>query len=135
MGEVKKHIIAAITALFLLVSITQCSFLPNEFDSVEFNQLAELYVISSKPASQSWWCNPEEVKQMSHLSNVLKVYSQHRFNQNTANIYSEINDLVTELQSRLFPEDRLPSESYCRLKRENIATVSEGALIVFGGRK
>ena len=119
----------------LLFAVAGCAnitnWIPEKYDSVEFSRLAELHVIttSSLTTGQEVWCHPAELSVIHYHAEVLSVYSKHTLKQNIAEIYSEIANLTKELIDR----DE-PSETYCKLKRRNIAELTERALEVFGNR-
>lgn len=119
----------------LLFAVAGCAnitnWIPEKYDSVEFSRLAELHVIttSSLTTGQEVWCHPAELSVIHYHAEVLSVYSKHTLKQNIAEIYSEIANLTEELINR----DE-PSETYCKLKRRNIAELTERALEVFGNR-
>jgi hypothetical protein len=67
---------------------------------------------------------------MDHLAAVLEKYSEHTLNKNTTEIYAEIRSLTRELASRASPSD-----TYCKIKRNNISKVTDETLSVFGNRR
>jgi len=119
-----KHLV-----LLPLLFLAGCNLLPSDFDNVEFDRLASLNVMSIHPVTDDW-CRESELKRMNYVSYILKIYSKYRLNANIAEIYSEIHSLTAELAER---ED--PSNTYCKLKRNNIHKATTKALEVFGGRK
>lgn len=102
--------------------------LPDRFDNVEFAYLVELNVISSNAFSDDY-CRDSELKRMHYNASILEKYSEKTLNINTSDIYKQIKDLTQELVSR---QD--PSQSYCKIKRENISEVTDNALTIFGDR-
>jgi len=117
-----------IGAVLLLGS--SCSFIPDNFDSVEFGHLAELKVT----AGWSDTCKKSEVDRIKYHSRVLVEFSKNTLNSNVASIYTEINGLAEELSDRVEQADT-PSPAYCKIKRGNITKTVDMALDVFGGRK
>lgn len=115
-----------LSVLLLSILLSGCSLIPSKFDNVEFGYLSELKAVSTLDRT----CNKEHLERMKFLSSVLMVYSENTLNENIANVYLEINDLTSELISR-----ENPSVAYCRLKRENISSVTNQALEVFGKRR
>ena len=106
------------------------NWIPEKYDAVEFNRLAELHVISSgKVRDDMVWCLPSELKYIRYNSEVLAVYAEHTLKERIAEIYTEIADLATELATR-----KDPSEAYCRIKRNNISELTYRALEVYGQR-
>lgn len=121
-------------ALSLFLLLSGCSalskFIPSNFDNVEYGMLVELNVIASSPLVEDNWCNDSHLNRMAYISRQLKVYSEHRLNENIANIYSEIDSLAMELRNR-----KNPSTTYCKIKRNNIHKITNETLSVFGDRK
>ena len=106
------------------------NWIPEKYDAVEFNRLAELHVIATGSArDQMVWCMPSELKYIRYNSQVLAVYAEHTLKDRIAEIYAEIADLAQELASR-----QEPSEAYCRIKRNNISELTYRALEVYGQR-
>jgi len=105
-------------------------WMPSEFDNVEFNSLATLYVLANTPASEEEWCNRRELFAMKRMSLRLQVYSEHRLNDNIGDIYRELNSLINELYDR-----ENPTDVYCKIKRMTVAESIDRTLEVFGGRK
>ena len=66
---------------------------------------------------------------MRYYSQFLQRYSEGTLNTNTAEIYAQIDSLVTELSSR-----ENPSTGYCILKKQSIVEVTDKAIETFGGR-
>ena len=116
-----------------LMLIASCAdlkkWIPSDFDNVEFDSLASLYVVAIHPSTDDW-CNKRELQYMDRQSAKLEVYSKYRLNSNINDIYAEIHGLASELNDR-----ESPSGVYCKLKRGNIADATDKALEVFGGRK
>lgn len=121
-------------SVLAIVFITGCAnigkWVPSDFDNVEFAKLAELHVMASEPLDGANWCGPADIGMMDYNARVLAVYSEHRLNDNIKNIYTAIQDLTTELADR---DNK--SETYCKIKRQSIANISEQALATFGDRK
>ena len=127
-----KKVLVTIGLIFAVAGCTSISdWIPEKYDSVEFSRLAELHVIttSSLTTGEDVWCHPAELSVIHYHAEVLSVYSKHTLKENIAEIYSGIADLTEELIER----DE-PSEAYCKLKRRNIAELTERALEVFGNR-
>jgi hypothetical protein len=60
---------------------------------------------------------------------VLNRYSSGELNQNTADIYLEINDLIGELLHRT-----IPFSTYGKIKRQSIADINGAAINTIGAR-
>lgn len=119
----------------IVLGLASCSaidrFMPSDFDNVEYDMLVELNVISkSDLVKEKSWCHPSHLSRMAYLSTRLEVYATHRLNENIVNIYKEINSMAKELRDR---ED--PSNTYCKIKRQNIHKITADTLSVFGSRK
>lgn len=99
--------------------------LPNKFDNVEYRDLVELNVL----AGWSEDCARPELDRMAYLGKILSTYSAGSLNDDVAEIYKEVSDLTVELRAR-----ENPSDTYCKLKRTNIAEATERAIEVFGRR-
>lgn len=120
-----------ITLLLCALFVAGCAnLIPEKYDAVEFNRLAELNVMVKNEVQQSpVWCHPAELNVIDYQSTVLAVYAQHTLKPRIAEIYAEINSLARELNRR-----QEPSEAYCRIKRKNIGELTDQALAVFGNR-
>lgn len=116
--------------VLLATVVASCGIIPDDFDNVEFDRLAELNVLASAPLDGKNWCGGADIGMLNFNAKVLAVYSEHTLNENIANIYLEIADLTQELHDR-----KDPSEAYCKIKRNNIANATQKALDVFGGRR
>lgn len=99
--------------------------LPNKFDNVEYRDLVELNVL----AGWSEGCARPELDRMEYLGKILSTYSAGSLNDDVAEIYKAVGDLTVELRAR-----ENPSDTYCRLKRTNIAEATDRAIQVFGRR-
>lgn len=118
-----------LTILFAVAILSGCSIIgamPDKFDNQEYAYLVELNVTSSHSST----CEIEEIAYMDHLAAVLEKYSEHTLNKNTTEIYAEIRSLTRELASRTSPSD-----TYCKIKRNNISKVTNETLSVFGNRR
>ena len=118
-----------LTILLTAVYLSSCSIIdaiPDKFDNQEYAYLVELNVTSSHSST----CEIEEIVYMDHLAAVLEKYSEHTLNKNTTEIYAEIRSLTRELVSRASPSD-----TYCKIKRNNISKVTNETLSVFGNRR
>lgn len=118
-----------LTILFAVAILSGCSIIgamPDKFDNQEYAYLVELNVTSSHSST----CDIEEIVYMDHLAAVLEKYSEHTLNKNTTEIYAEIRSLTRELASRTSPSD-----TYCKIKRNNISKVTNETLSVFGNRR
>ena len=126
-----KNFLIAVGVLLVAGCTSLSDWIPEKYDSVEFSRLAELHVIatSSMAKSQPVWCHPAELSVLHYQAEVLSVYARHTLKDNIAEIYLGIADLASELVQR-----EEPSEAYCRIKRNNIAELTERALAVFGNR-
>jgi hypothetical protein len=125
-----NKIILATTIIMLSACSSLTKWIPSDFDNVEFDRLAELHVLASEPLDGKNWCGSMDIGMMNYHAKILKVYSEHRLNQNIEKIYDAIFDLTTELRDR-----ENPSEPYCKIKRTGIANITEQALVTFGDRK
>lgn len=112
----------------LLLGITGCNIMPDNFDNVEYGYLVELNVIASEPVIEDY-CRGAELRRMDFIASVLVKYSEHTLNENVNNIYKDIKGLTKELSDR-----KEPSSAYCKIKRDNIKKATESALEVFGRR-
>ena len=127
--NIKLLTVIAVTVIFAGCS-NLSNLIPEKYDAVEFNRLAELHVITKGSArDQMVWCLPSEIKYIRYNSEVLAVYAEHTLKPRIAEIYAEIADLARELAAR-----KEPSEAYCRIKRNNITELTRSALEVFGTR-
>ena len=88
-----------VKVFLLTILLSSCSLLPDPFDNVEYMHL------------------------------IHQRYSEGTLNTNTAEIYAQIDSLVTELSSR-----ENPSTGYCILKKQSIVEVTDKAIETFGGR-
>lgn len=124
-----RYFLFATSLLFLASCADLKRWIPSDFDNVEFDSLASLYVVAVQPATEDW-CKGSELLYLERQSAKLELYSKYRLNTNIVDVYTEIHSLASELYNR-----ESPSNVYCKLKRGNIADASEKALKVFGGRK
>jgi len=120
-------ITASVMMSLVLAGCAGFSFnrLPNKFDGVEYRDLVELNVLSQ----WSETCASPELERMDYLGRILKTYSSGTLNDDVAEIYNEVSSLASELRAR-----ENPSETYCKLKRNNITEATNKAIEVFGGR-
>jgi len=125
-----RYLFSGAVFLFLIGCAQLAQWKPSEFDNVEFNSLATLYVMANTPSSEEEWCNRRELFAMKRMSLRLQVYSEHRLNDNIGDIYRELNSLINELYDR-----QNPSNVYCKIKRTTVAESIDHILEVFGGRK
>ena len=105
----------------LLFTVAGCAVmdkLPDKFDSMEYGELVRLNLISEQTT-----CSIEDIKQAYKMAAFLDRYSDHRMNSNNQKIYDQIFDLVAELENR-----EAPSDAYCRIKWQNINSVTGSAL-------
>jgi len=119
----------------IILGLAGCSaidrFMPSDFDNVEYGMLVELNVVSkSALVKDESWCHPSHLSRMAYLSTQLEVYATHRLNENIVNIYKEVNSMTKELRDR-----KDPSNTYCKIKRQNIHKITTDTLAVFGSRK
>ena len=126
----KKILIMGVLAIFISACSSIAKYIPSDFDSTEFGRLAELHVVASQPLDGENWCGTLDLGTMWYHASILAVYSEHRLNENIAGIYDEVLSLTTELKDR-----ENPSKPYCKIKRTNIAKITNDALMIFGDRK
>ena len=126
-----KNFLIAVGLLTVAGCANLTDWIPEKYDSAEFNRLAELHVVASSLLSRSQpvWCHPAELSVITYHTQVLTVYAEHTLKNNITEIYVGIAVLTQELVQR-----QEPSEAYCRIKRQNIAELTERALEVFGNR-
>lgn len=122
----KNQFIAVLLTLTVLSGCGIMNYIPEDYDGNEFMKLAELSVLSEI----SEGCDPAELKGMRYQSAVLLKYSTYTLKENIAEIYYGIHSLAVELDDR-----ENPSAAYCRIKRQNIAKLTNEAMAVFGERK
>ena len=109
-------------ALFVLAA---CTGFPNPFDNIEYDHLIRLNVLAEKAD-----CSVSNRVRMLEESRFLVKFSGGRLNENVNSIYVGISDLTQELHDR---QD--PSSSYCSIKNEQIESLTQEAIDVFGQRR
>jgi hypothetical protein len=125
-----KPLVTLVLVLFVAGCANISNLIPEKYDPIEFNRLAEINVVARNPiANIPVWCHPTELKLLNFHTSVLEVYAKNTLKPRIAEIYTELNSLASELYHR---ED--PSEAYCKIKRQNIAELTDQALAVFGNR-
>lgn len=114
--------------LVFTLFLSGCSildYMPDKFDNVEYERLVSLGVTVDMASG----CDVDNIQEMLYNSRILKKYSQGTLGKGTTLVYSEINDLIEELNSR-----ESPSVVYCDLKRKNIKSITEQAIETYGRR-
>ena len=111
-----------VKVFLLTILLSSCSLLPDPFDNVEYMHLIHLNILAGETED----C---QTSGMRYYSQFLQRYSEGTLNTNTAEIYAQIDSLVTELSSR-----ENPSTGYCILKKQSIVEITDEAIETFGGR-